>query len=382
VDSQRTCSEPGVMGFIIAGLWLFLTLSCSSDRSQVDTEGAMEANVDRFVPGTGPSRPDLTVSPVIAEGSEPTPPTAGGSEGTDSTLPSVGSADGSDLGTGVTNAEQVTDIGDSTASDTGIPRFSTVFTIVLENRSFGSVIGNRNAPYLNGLAQQYALAENYWGTRHPSLPNYIVMVSGDTCGIADDHGPDVHMQTAPNLADQLERAGLTWRAYMESMDTPCQTHGTHLYAVRHDPFLYFRSVLENTSLCTERIVPFTEFAADLTGAPRKFMWITPNIQSDGHSASLAHADQWLSEVVPTILESAAWQDGGVLFITWDEGSRHDNRIPMIVVSPLVIPGARSQNRYDHRSYLATVEDGLGLPRLATTLDAPSMVDLFRATPGP
>ena len=40
---------------------------------------------------------------------------------------------------------------------------------MLENHETSSIIGSSSAPYINSLAQQYGLATNYYGIRHPSL---------------------------------------------------------------------------------------------------------------------------------------------------------------------------------------------------------------------
>src|SRR5215208_3459097 len=68
----------------------------------------------------------------------------------------------------------------------GIPTFSHVFQIVMENKEYSSIIGSSSAPYTNSLAQQYGLATNYYGIRHPSLPDYLAMTGGSTFGITSD----------------------------------------------------------------------------------------------------------------------------------------------------------------------------------------------------
>jgi hypothetical protein len=273
------------------------------------------------------------------------------------------------------------DVAAATAAG-GVPRFGTVFTIVLENRRFGGVIGNPHAPYANELAARFALAGNYHAGSSPSLPNYLTMLAGQDFGVHDDEGPRYHPLDAPQLADQLEAAGLSWRAYFESMPAPCTLGPVGNYAVKHNPFVYFAAVRDDRARCDEHDVPFALFADDLAQAPRRYMWIGPDMLGDGHDTGAAHADRWLAEHVPLILESAAWRENGVLFLTWDEGQGSDEHIPMLVISPLARPGHVSPTPYDHRSFLATVEDGLGLPRLATTADVEPMADLFRGTDAP
>jgi hypothetical protein len=117
------------------------------------------------------------------------------------------------------------------------------------------------------------------------------------------------------------------------------------------------------------------------------MWITPNLVDDGHNplqapvTGLKACDAWASREIPKILASAAFQNGGAVFITWDEAEgRHGDsteQIPMIVLSPhMPHAGFTTSTAYSHKSYLATVEDLLGLPRLATVTSEPSMMEFF------
>src|SRR5437868_15231011 len=80
-----------------------------------------------------------------------------------------------------------------------VPAFDHVFVIVMENHSYAEIIGNtREAPYINQLAGQYGLAGNYFAVSHPSLPNYLSLVGGDTFGITTDC--TTCFLTGPNLA--------------------------------------------------------------------------------------------------------------------------------------------------------------------------------------
>ena len=96
-----------------------------------------------------------------------------------------------------------------------IPSFERVVVVVFENKEFDQVIGSPDAPTFRSLARRYALLTNYRAVAHPSLPNYIAMVSGSTQGIASDCTSC--QVRAPNLADTLERAGMTWKTYAEGL---------------------------------------------------------------------------------------------------------------------------------------------------------------------
>ncbi|MFI5288498.1 MAG: alkaline phosphatase family protein [Polyangia bacterium] len=258
----------------------------------------------------------------------------------------------------------------------------TIFTIVLENTSYSSVVGNTaNAPYLNKLIKQYGLATNYKDSgSHPSLPNYLYMVSGDTqyFGLFDvSPTTSPFPKDADNLGNQLTQAKVPWRAYLESMGTPCNIGGTSPYAAKHNPFVYFKD-MQGTAVCNQADVDYSNFAADLAAGTYRFMWISPNLNDDGHDTNLQTADTWCSQEIPKILASQAFKNNGVLFVTWDEGDASlSDQVPMIVVSPLTKAGFQSSVAYTHASYLATVEDTFHLPRLGAAAQAQAMTDFFQ-----
>ena len=270
-----------------------------------------------------------------------------------------------------------------------VPAFKHIFVIVLENKSYEQVVDSAHASYLNTLAQQYGLATNYYAIGHPSLPNYLALTGGDTFGISNDCTDCTVAQ--PNLIDQLEAAGHSWKAYMESLPRPCFIgDAAPLYRQKHDPFIYYDDIRKNPVRCN-KIVPFTQFAADLkANALPDFSWITPNMCDDAHDCPIASGDAWVKTWVPAILGSLAWRDGGVLFITFDEGNAQDTgsccrdaaggRVATLVISPLGKPGYRSPVAYDHYSLLRTVEDAWGMPELghASCPCAPPMGDFFSA----
>lgn len=266
----------------------------------------------------------------------------------------------------------------------------TIFTIVLENHDYKEIVGSTDAPYINSLIAMGALATNYKDTAHPSLPNYLHMISGDNQypGVIDVGTSQWPYFPAakPNLGTQLEAAQITWRSYQESMGQPCQLTDNGDFATKHDPFLYFTD-MQMMPVCGNRNVDYSEFAADLATNSYRYMWITPNLTDDGHNPTndpvtgLKDSDMWMSTEVPKILSSDGYKAGGILFITWDEAEARNgddpDQIPMIILSPrLKQAGMQSATAWDHSSYLATVEDVLGLPRLQTVTSAPNMMEFM------
>jgi len=284
----------------------------------------------------------------------------------------------------------------------GIPRFTNVFVILMENTSKKTLDAATNTPYLKSLARTYAVGNDYHGVAHPSLPNYIALASGDTQGVSCDCDPTGSACTtltcntllhncgcshaAASIADQLEQAGLAWKAYAEEMGTPCNTTSSGGYATRHVPFLYFDGVRTNAQRCAAHVVDYAAFAGDLASPP-KFAFIAPNLTDDMHdpfpagAQNLANGDTWLSKHAQAILDSAAFKAGGLLVIVWDEDDNSgvpnpDDAVPIFVMSPYAKKAYASATHADHYSLLATIEDGLGLSRLGKAAMATPLADYF------
>jgi phosphatidylinositol-3-phosphatase len=297
------------------------------------------------------------------------------------------------------------------------------------------------------------LLQEYYSTGHNSNDNYISIISGQApnletqadCQIYDDFigtGAETALDgqaigegcvfptTVPSLPDQLIAQNLTWKGYMEDMgNTPSRDNTTDgdcghptlnsqdgtqsataqdQYATRHNPFVYFQSVIGTPSYCNQHVVPLgnigqagnlatsTAFVNDLQSVATtpNFVFITPNLCHDGHDSpcadgepgGLASINTFLQTLVPLIERSPAFQQDGLLLITFDEssGPEYDSSsccgesagpntplpgltglggglIGAVAISPQFIkPGTVSTTDYNHYSLLHTVEDLLGL----------------------
>lgn len=263
------------------------------------------------------------------------------------------------------------------SNTTSLPHFAHIVVIVMENKNYADVIGNRAAPYINGLATRFGLATNYTAVAHPSLPNYMALTGGRTFF---EENCDSCTVRAPSIADQVEQSGRTWRAYMEGMPSPCLTKDTGRYAVRHNPFIHYTDIVLSPSRCAAHVVPITELETDLaTGRLPNFVWITPDLCSDMHDCDIATGDRWLANLVPKLLEVPTFGNG-VLFLVWDEAEDEGpagGHVPMLVVSPRGIAGMRSRAAENHYSLLRTIQDAWGLPSLGEAMHARNLARYFR-----
>jgi hypothetical protein len=215
-------------------------------------------------------------------------------------------------------------------------------------------------------------------------------VSGTNFGILNDNPPSTNHKNSTNtLFAQIDRYGLSWKAYQEDITgLVCPDVDSGEYAVRHDPFVFFDSVRNNLSYCTNHIRPYTELARDLqSNTVARYNFITPNVTNDMHDLTpgspsrRAQGDHWLSVEIPKIMASQAYSNNGAIFITWDEAATGDGPIGMIVLSPLAKGHGYNNNiRYDHSSTVRTMQNIFGLrPYLGHSTN--DLSALFATVPG-
>ena len=267
--------------------------------------------------------------------------------------------------------------GGSQASRLAVPRFDHVLVVVLENKTQASVLGNPAAPNFNVFAKRYAVLSNYGGVAHPSLPNYLALVSGSTHGVTSDCTTCI--VSGRNLADTLEQAHLTWKTYAEGLPRPGFTGGSSgLYAKKHNPFLYFRDVV-STPTRLRWIVPLRQFARDLAASELpSFSLIVPNLCHDMHNCSVETGDRWLGGFLSPLLRSRELAHS-VIFVVTDEPTtaRATDAVPALALGPQVVPRSKFSRGTSHYGLLRTIEDAWGLRRLGHSAQARPITGIWR-----
>jgi phospholipase C len=235
-----------------------------------------------------------------------------------------------------------------------------VVIITLEN---GSPIEASKQPFLRDLMRRGASMANYYGVTHPSQPNYIAMVSGNTYNVHGDWNADLLGKT---IADLLEAQGKTWKVYAEDYPSPCflgESHG--IYVRKHVPFLSFVNVQTDPSRCS-KIVPATEFSLDQAqNQLPHYSFYVPNLENDGHNTGLAYTSRWLKNTFEPYFANEQLMKETLFIVTFDEDDWfHGNRIYTVFLGAGVKPGYTSNVRYDHYNMLKTVEEIFKLGNLA------------------
>lgn len=246
-----------------------------------------------------------------------------------------------------------------------------VFVVMLENHSFGQVVGNPAMPYLNSLATAHSLAANYFADAHPSIPNYFMLTTGNLETFDDGFTGTI---TDDNIVRALTGSSKTWKAYIESIpSTGYLGPNSGTYLKRHNPFAYFSDVNAPTAAAAAQaanMVPFSQLSSDLAaGSLPNFVYVLPNSQDDAHDCpgggtsctpdqQLAAADAWLKANIDPVINSPKFGNS-VLVITFDESVTTDitnggGQVMTVLVGPHVKTSFRSSNMYQHQNMLRTI----------------------------
>ena len=256
-----------------------------------------------------------------------------------------------------------------------IPDFDHVIVVVLENKESGSVLGSPNAPTFNLYGRRYARITQSYGVTHPSLPNYLALVSGSTWGITTNCV--ACSVNARSLADTIEASGRSWKTYAEGLPRPGFLGGSSgRYAKRHNPFAYFRPIAAKPERA-QRLVPLRELATDLAANDLPdFALVVPDLCHSMHDCPVSVGDGWLRRTVGPLLELPRT----VIFITFDEGGtsvRGGGHIATLAVGTAVRTGSRFRPVTNHYGLLRTIEQAWGLPRLGRSARARPITGIWR-----
>jgi acid phosphatase len=267
--------------------------------------------------------------------------------------------------------------------------FGHVYLVALENTNYTDVIGSSLMPYLNGLANQYGLATQYYADTHPSIGNYLMWTTGQTLTNDDGQTPQTFPVSADNAVRELIASGKSWKQYAESIPSVGYVGGDSTccggqFYTRHAPLPYMTDAQASSQ--ANNIVPFTQFATDLaSNTLPNYSFITPNGCNDAHDCGIDVADSWLQTNIDPLIKSAQFQKDGLLVIAFDEsGSDNSNgggRVVAVIISPFAKLGYKSTTLYQEESVLRLMLEGLGvkvLPGAAAT--APKMWEFFTFTP--
>jgi phosphatidylinositol-3-phosphatase len=261
-----------------------------------------------------------------------------------------------------------------------VPDFDHIVIITFENRDYNRVIGNILMPDYNWYAWKYTRLTQFYAVTHPSLPNYLAMIGGDTFNISTDC---YHcFVDAKSLPDLIEASGRTWRTYQEDMQTPCGlgSQDKSDYLQKHNPFVYFDPIRLDQKRCQQHVVSLNDLQSDIrAGTLPNFIFITPDMCHIAHDCHLYNADICLGKLMKSLLPALERKSSNYLVVlNWDEGQGNSSccglpqqaggRIPVVLISPRVKSHYQDATPYTHYSLLKTISKAWGLPYLGHAAD--------------
>jgi hypothetical protein len=261
----------------------------------------------------------------------------------------------------------------ATTASAAPARVRKVLIVVEENHSLAQM--KAGMPYTFAQAKRYGYAGDWSATTHPSLPNYLAMVSGRTQGVTDDDPPSSHPLRGRTIFGQAVAHGKTARTYAEGMTSPCRLTSTGRYAVKHNPWAYFtreRAACRKLDRSTARLGP--DIAA---GSLPNLGLVVPDLCNDAHDCSLATADNWFKALMRKVKAGPDWKSGRLaVVLTADEDDRKSGNKVLTVVMHPSLSGKIVSKALTHYSLTRFVDDVIGAKRLHAAATAPDLATAF------
>jgi hypothetical protein len=297
---------------------------------------------------------------------------------------------------------------------TTVPRLDHVFLIMEENNGFSDVIGNPAAPNLNYLATTFGLETNYYGlTTNSSEENYVGLLGGSTHNVTSDDAYWKNTVNAPDLISQLDHAGVSWKAYLQSLPYagyegicyPTKCNGAPdndpLYVSKHDAIQNYTT--SRSPRDWSRQVPIGQLGSDLsTGDVPRFSYVVPDECHDMHGDPpycvdsgnigdpqnqhlVAQGDAYLGHLVSAITHAGFWAKGNnAVIVTFDNGDDTQGccdanpgggQVATVVITSHGPRHVTDNAPANHYSTLQTIEDTFGLGCLNATCDTANVQPL-------
>ncbi|KAB5586265.1 acid phosphatase [Coniochaeta sp. 2T2.1] len=250
--------------------------------------------------------------------------------------------------------------------------FDRLAIIWLENTDYDLAAGD---PNLDWLAKKGIKLTNHFAVAHPSEPNYVAAIGGDYFGMNNDNFIFIDKNVSTVL-DLLDTKGISWGEYQE--DQPYsgfegsgyvnQQTKANDYVRKHNPAVIYNSVSSSEDRLS-RLKNLTMFYTDLAANKLpQWMFITPNMTSDGHDSSVTVAGKWTRSFVEPLLADKNFMNNTLVLITFDENSSYakQNRIFGVLLGdavPAELAGTTDDTFYNHYSEIASVEANWGLRTL-------------------
>jgi phospholipase C len=249
-----------------------------------------------------------------------------------------------------------------------------IVVVVLENTKFKDAIAQ---PFLGGLAQKGALLSNYKGVVHPSQPNYIALISGNTHGVLTDM--EANLDKA-HLGDLLENQNLSWKAYAEGYPgNGFLGTKSGRFVRKHVPFLSFKNVQSSPQRMSKIVDAWEIYQDQKNNTVPSFSLVIPDQDNNGHDTNVARASYSMNTFLSPMINDPEIMKDTLLIITFDEDDGSDNnRVYTVFIGAGVKINSQSSKDYNHYSLLRTIEEIFRLGNLGEKdKDAKIILDIWK-----
>jgi phospholipase C len=280
------------------------------------------------------------------------------------------------------------------------------FVIAQPNTAIGSVsmghLDRSDLPYYWSLADRFSLFDNFYASSQAgSLPNRLAAVAGQDAGLTSNTIPAGGI-TVPTVFDQLDKAGVSWKYYVEDYKgagtTPTSGEQTHA------PVLAMPAITGTPANAT-RVVNTSQYFVDLNkGDLPAVSYVSSTVNSERSPQNPARGEAFVRSLVNALMQSSAWKNTELLLTYDDSGGWYDHaapptvagktlgiRVPAILISPYAKAGHVDSTTMDTASIPALIDTTFKLPPLtaqsAAAGNLSSALDLSQvpiapvATPG-
>ncbi|UNI14663.1 Acid phosphatase [Purpureocillium takamizusanense] len=275
--------------------------------------------------------------------------------------------------------------------------FDRFVVIYFENENYDKAFGDPNFTW---FTKKGITLSNYFAVTHPSQPNYMASIAGDYFGMQNDDF-DRSPLNVSTVIDLLESKDISWAHYQEDMPYSGfegmgfrnQKNGANDYVRKHNPAVMHDSVahseqrlsqIKNLSMIdTSRSM----FHKDLKeNKLPQWMFITPNMTSDGHDTDVTTAGAWCRKFLEPLLEDRNFMQNTLVLVTWDENESYATRNNILGILlgdavPKHLVGTEDKNFYNHYSEIASVSANWDLPTLGRWDVGANVYDVVAAKTG-
>jgi hypothetical protein len=279
-----------------------------------------------------------------------------------------------------------------------LPPIGSVILVLMSSQPWSAIAGSASAPYVNGTLLVRGAHSEAYHAGDPALvagePNILWLEGGQDFGLTTNSPPTSnHTKSTAHLVDQLEAAGVTWKAYVEGISGgSCPLVDAYPYRAFHVPFLFFEDVVGypaslSAKRCVEHVVPYGQLAKDLAAhALPRYAFVVPDLCDDMHDdcktgGPVAQGDTWLSSAIPPLLASQEYAGGAAVLVVWEFANTGDVPIGLIALSAKVRAGYAAKTTVDASATVRTLQEVFGVsPPLGGAATAPDLAELFESFP--